>query len=336
MQHHIRLLLALTTASLVPTNALAAPPAPTITDTVTTQLNDRTLTVEGTRHDDVIVIDSPASEPAMIVVNNGFDGDAVSSILRDRVDRIVVHGRAGNDTIIIDGAPGSAAAFSVRAVLRGDGGNDYLQGGTGNDSLDGGPGFDVLDARHGDDTITGGPGDDHILWVTSDGSDHVDGGSGLDTISITGDDQPDNFGVSGLHTLARVTHTIEGGGDAIDVRRVETINLNTLEGSDTVDIGDLSRTDVRTVNVDDGTLAGGDTPDESSDHVRVSGTDRRDHITISGDSRLAQITGLPSTTNLIDLGTDDTLTIVTRAGDIVDPSNYAIDAARLQVQLVAG
>jgi Ca2+-binding RTX toxin-like protein len=311
---------------LLPTAAAAA-------DTVTARTAGRTLTVDGSGDDDIIWLFSPADDPTFITVAAGFEARTITTIRRQQINRIVVHGRAGNDTILVDETAGSYVPFTdtIQTTIHGDEGNDYLQGGIGNETVRGGPGVDVIDARSGIDTISGNAGDDYILWTTSAASDQVDGGAGLDTISLTGDGDHDDFTVTPERRRARIHHTGPASEDDLEIRDIETIDLNTLGGSDTTHIDDLSRTAVRTVSVDDGTIAGGDTPDDAPDHVAIAGTDRRDEITVAGDSSLTQITGMPTTIYLVDMNAVDVVSITASQYDTIDASGYLTDAARLDV-----
>jgi Ca2+-binding RTX toxin-like protein len=80
----------------------------------------------------------------------------------------MVHGRAGNDKITLDG-PGYLSA-------------PYAFGDSGDDTLIGGPGADLLVGGRGSDTLDGGAGDD-ILGDDGREADSYDGGAGADYVS---------------------------------------------------------------------------------------------------------------------------------------------------------
>jgi Ca2+-binding RTX toxin-like protein len=81
------------------------------------------------------------------------------------IEGLVIHGGAGNDTLV-----GSSRSDN----FIGNGGNDLLLGGNGGDQLNG---------AFGNDSAYGGAGDDYFN-KGGDGSDLVDGGEGYDTYFI--------------------------------------------------------------------------------------------------------------------------------------------------------
>jgi Ca2+-binding RTX toxin-like protein len=68
------------------------------------------------------------------------------------IERVVLRGGAGNDTL-------NASAFTGSAILIGGGGDDTLTGGAGRDILIGGLGSDTLNGGGGDDIVIGGTTD---------------------------------------------------------------------------------------------------------------------------------------------------------------------------------
>ena len=102
----------------------AAPHAPQ--PRVKTSIVHGVLFVDGGRADDAITLRVPAVKPHLLEIDLGDDGTADASILRSRFDTIVVRGRAGNDTLKVDG---TSAPFDEPVSLRGNAGNDTLLGG---------------------------------------------------------------------------------------------------------------------------------------------------------------------------------------------------------------
>lgn len=154
---------------------------------------------------------------SQIYVTQGADGRSVqigqgqttlSVANLDNQDKVIVHGNAGDDTLIADGAAnvsqitlnggdGDDVVIGGKGQenLFGEAGNDTLEGGAGRNVINGGAGDDVIrDADGsigqgdvGNDTIVGasndviqaGDGDDR---VTAGLSTQVDAGNGADTI----------------------------------------------------------------------------------------------------------------------------------------------------------
>jgi Ca2+-binding RTX toxin-like protein len=112
--------------------------------------------------------------------------------------RSVVHGTAGNDTIITKRYSQRVLALagddyvrlgSSNDVAYGEDGNDWLHGNDGKDSVYGGPGNDHPQGGTGNDRVFGGPGDDELdgdqgndYIVAGDGNDEVTGDEGDDVI----------------------------------------------------------------------------------------------------------------------------------------------------------
>jgi Ca2+-binding RTX toxin-like protein len=140
-------------------------------------------------------------------IGNTIQGTPCADVLRVPPGISVVHGGAGNDTIVaapvpanapctgeclhlgvgsqtFDGGPGNDVVFGERGndILNGGEGDDSLYGGIGDDQLRGGPGNDLLSGGFGADSIDGESGDD---FVRGDATlDRIsDSGGGIDTLS---------------------------------------------------------------------------------------------------------------------------------------------------------
>jgi len=149
----------------------------------------------------------------------------------DQVDKI--YGEDGDD--ILDGAGGAD-------IVKGDLGNDQLSGGDGDDLVHGGDGADTLlgglgaDELHGEldnDIIHGGGGEDFVLG--EGGDDSIDGGADNDSLfgdagddQILGGDGDDRmYGQDGADTL-------DGGAGADELRG--GAGADTVAGGDGDDI----------------------------------------------------------------------------------------------------
>src|SRR5581483_11923868 len=217
-----------------------------------------------------------------------------------------VEGLAGNDTIA--GQNGLAGITSL--TLNGGAGNDTLRGGDGDDLLQGGPGDDLVDGNRGSDTALLGGGDDHFQWDPGDGSDTVEGQGGHDQLDFNGSNAAEKMSLAA--NGSRVLFTRDVAAIALDLNGIETANVRTLGSADTVTVGDLSGTGMKTVNVD---LAGFDgTPDASADTVIAQGTAGNDKVKFD-DGGLA-VDGLAAETRVTggDLGLDS-LQVSTLGGD---------------------
>lgn len=93
-------------------------------------------------------------------------GRTLTVLPAEAIDRIVVFGLGGNDSI-------SAAGLSAFVEFDGGAGNDLLVGSRTNDVLRGGPGNDILMGLDGNDSLTGGDGNDQLLGGR--GRDILDG-----------------------------------------------------------------------------------------------------------------------------------------------------------------
>ena len=321
--------------ALVPL-ALAALVAtiPSVTDAarpkVTVRVRQRTLVVEGGRADDFIWLSSPANRPFEVEVALGLEGEVVARVHRDRFDSVVVRSGDGNDHVVVDESPGATVPFtdSKPTTIRGEAGDDGIDGGRGAEELSGGPGFDVVDGNGGNDVIALGAGNDHVVWDPGDGSDIVEGGAGDDLMSFNG--APINETFAAAADGERLRFTRVQGNIVMDTDGIEEVSVNTLGGSDFTEIGDLGRTDVRAVNVDDGAIAGGDGPDSVIDTVNVDGTPKADTFVLTGESNITRVQGPSTLVTLIDMNPLDALRIIGDKGaDTVDAVAVAADTARL-------
>jgi len=158
---------------------------------------------------------------------------------------LTVNGGDGNDTI-----DASALAFDV--TLNGGAGNDSLIGTNGFDRLNGDAGNDMLDGGTSNDTLSGGDNDDLIVWNNGDGSDLVDGDAGTDTLEVNASASGDDFSIDPNGSRFVLTRN-NLGLFSLDVGTVETLDLNTFAGADTLTVGDLSGvSDLTTLDIDGG------------------------------------------------------------------------------------
>src|SRR5215471_13952806 len=92
-----------------------------------------------------------------------------------------------------------------------------------------------------------GDGDDTFVWNPGDGSDIVEGQGGFDTLQFNGANIAEQMDLSANGTRLRFTRDV--GNVVMDVAGVEQVNIAALGGADTIDVHDLSGTDVTKVNI---------------------------------------------------------------------------------------
>jgi Ca2+-binding RTX toxin-like protein len=243
------------------------------------------------------------------------------------IDRVVVEGTAGNDTIgvapaavaphiAVSGGPDglpidvvNAEALAIEALagndtlngaiglaaltqltLDGGAGNDAINGGDGNDSLRGGTENDAIDGNRGDDTGLLGAGDDSFTWDPGDGSDKVEGEAGIDTLVFNGAGGAENFDFSANGNRLKLFRNV--ANITMDVDDTERVDLRALGGIDNTVVNDLSATDVKNIELDLETAIGGGAGDSAVDTTTVNGTAGNDTINIAPNAGAVDVTGL--------------------------------------------
>jgi Ca2+-binding RTX toxin-like protein len=120
------------------------------------------LVIQGTSGDDTILVTLSGRRKDLLVTINGTPSGPFA---RRSVERIALHGLAGNDRLELHPRITHAA---------------FLDGGDGNDILIGGARHDMLLGAAGDDSLSGGRGNDVLL--AGAGADNLDGGVGGDLL----------------------------------------------------------------------------------------------------------------------------------------------------------
>jgi len=257
-----------------------------------------TVTDNATAGDDRINVVTSGS--AILV--NGLQAQLSIKGAEGSLDSLVVDGQAGNDVINAS----TLVAGQVNLTIRGGAGDDQITGSAGNDVIIGGQGSDV--ARMG-------AGDDTFVWNPGDGSDTVDGQAGNDTLAFNGANIAENIAISaGANGAATLTRDI--AGITMNLNNMETIDLATLGGADTVTVNDMSKTSVRNVNIDLG-AGPNDAPDGADDTVVINATDAADTITITNDNGVITVSGLAETVTIKNFDATDHLVIKGLGGDDV-------------------
>jgi Ca2+-binding RTX toxin-like protein len=226
-----------------------------------------------------------------------------------------VNGLGGDDTINAQ----SLRADSVLLTLDGGDGNDLITGSDGNDTLIGGRGSDVL---------LGGAGNDKFVWNPGDGSDVVEGQGGTDALIFNGANIAEHIDLSA--NGSRVLLSRDVGNVTQDLNGIETVTINARGGADVINIGDLSGTDVTTVNLN---LAGSDgTGDGAADTVTVTGTPGDDVIQVADDAAGTHVLGLAAAVHITRADAPDVLVVHAGDGDdVVDAVDTAPTGISLQL-----
>ena len=252
-----------------------------------------TVITNGTANDDQINV---ATSGTSIVVK-GLAAQVTVNGAEPLNDTLVVNGGAGNDTI-------DASRLHAGQVKL------TLNGGDGDDKIIGSAGDDVVNGGRGSDTALLGSGNDVFVWNPGDGSDIVEGQSGVDTLQFNGANINESFDISANGSRVRLTRDI--GVVTMDLNGVETINVATQGGADTVTVDDLTGTATTNVNIDLGTAG---VADGLADTVVLNATDGDDAITISTNNGVVTVTGLGETVNISGFDSNDRIVINGLGGD---------------------
>ena len=275
------------------------------------------LRIKGTRASDAIALRLKAGDPGTLQVDFGDNGSADFSFARNKIAKIAVDARAGNDRVRIDDS-NSAFTDTIPPTIDGGDGNDTIAGGKGNELLLGGDGTDSIDGNAGNDLALLGTGDDTFVWDPGDGSDTIEGQDGIDRMLFNGAGIAEKIELSANGNRLRFVRDI--GSVTMDTHGVERVDFNALGGADLVTVNDLSKTDVNDVNVD---LGG----DGEPDRVVVNGTDGNDRVDVSGDSTEVNVSGLAPTVAIFQPEPTDELDVHALGGnDKIDASALAAGA----------
>ena len=295
----------------------------------------RVLIVKGTRASERIALRLKAGEPGILQVDVGDDGRADFRVKRNKLARIAVDARGGDDVVRIDESNG-AFTDSIPTTLNGGDGNDNLAGGSGAERQLGGAGNDSIDGNGGNDVAFLGRGDDTFVWDPGDGSDTVEGQDGTDTMVFNGAGAAENVDLSA--NGGRLRFFRNPGAITMDTNDVETVDFNALGGSDTVTVNDLTGTDVKTVNTRLAATLAGNTADGQADHVIVNATNGNDAVEVADRADAASVAGLAATVNITNIDPAvDTLAINGLDGnDILDAAQLGANSILLTLDGGAG
>jgi hypothetical protein len=138
----------------------------------------------------------------------------------------------------------------------------------------------------------------------------VNGGRGKDRLVLTGTGKADSFALSRRGRRLRVPRA--PGARPLSGRGVETVQVNPLGGADTVAVGNLTRTDVKTASVQLGSRRGGD---GAADSVSVAATAGDDSVTATRAGSAATVRGLSWSVSVANAESADRLSLNGAAGN---------------------
>ena len=305
--------------------SIAAAPVAAAAPALRATVTDGTLRISGSPFSDRIALRLSPVDRTQLQVDVGNNGSADRTFDLGTFDAIDVEAGNGNDTVLIDQVNG---AFTTTKATRiyGQNGDDTLIGGSGNEVLVGGRGDDFVDGNGGADTAFLGQGDDTFVWDPGDASDVVEGGAGFDKMVFNG--SGGNEIMAATANFGRVSFTRNLGGIVMDLNDVEAIDVNALDGTDSITVNDVTGTDLRRVDVDLAAALGGSTADGKADTVNVNGTKGDDSIAADANGNAVEVSGLAAFVRITHADpAKDTLVIdpVTGNDDVaIDPALAAL------------
>ncbi len=234
-------------------------------------------------------------------------------------DLLTVNGLNGDDTIDAS----NLAVGALKLVLDGGRGDDTLIGGGEDDTFIGGKGDDFVVGLKGDDKAYLGDGKDTFVWAPGDDNDLIEGEGGYDTMIFNGAGV--NETIDMLANGERFTFLRDIANVVMDTNELEQVDFQALGGTDTININDLSGTDVKRVNVNLGLSL--DTPggDGQADTINTKGSAGYDDIRIASRGDDVVVSGLAAKVAIADA--DAALDRLVSAGGEGD--DY-MDASRLK------
>jgi Ca2+-binding RTX toxin-like protein len=255
-----------------------------------------TVTVNGMAGDDRISVVSSGSS----IDVNGLAAQVSINGADAANDTLVINGGTGNDTINAS----ALHAGQVNLTLNGGDGNDTITGSAGNDTVIGGRGNDVASL---------GAGDDSFVWNPGDGSDTVDGGAGNDTLVFNGANVGESMEISANGKGATLTRDI--GLVTMNLTNMETIDVNALDGADTITVDDLSKTSVKDVAIDLSATPGSGVGDGKADTVVINATSGDDVINVTDNNGVVTVSGLSTDVTITGFDATDRIVINGLGGD---------------------
>lgn len=284
-------------------------------------------TLNASKRDDVLNI---SGVPGSVTVSGlGAEVEIVGADLDS--DPLVVNGLAGDDSIDAT----NLSEGSMQLLLDGGKGDDLLIGGAEDDTLIGGDGDDFVVGGRGDDIASLGTGRDAFLWNPGEGNDTIDGGTGYDTMLFNGSGADEIIDM--LANGERFTFLRDIADVVMDTNNLEQVDFRAFGGADTININDLTGTDIKQINLNLGVLgtAGGD---GEIDTINTIGSVGNDVIQIKGLASEVTVSGLAANVAITraDANLDHLVVSGGDGDDQIDAAKLKPDAIQLTLEGGAG
>ncbi|MBD1873389.1 calcium-binding protein [Nodosilinea sp. FACHB-131] len=249
-------------------------------------------------------------------------------------DLLVVNGLGGNDTIDATNllADSSSSPGAMQLLLDGGKGDDLLLGGAADDLLLGGDGNDFVDGKRGNDTAFLGAGRDAFLWNPGEGNDTIDGGAGHDTMLFNGAGASEVIDM--LANGERFTFLRNIGAVVMDTNNLEQVDFRAFGGADTININDLTGTDIKQINLNLG-ISGTAGGDGEIDTINITGSAGHDAIRIATSGQDVVVSGLTADVSIFRADASDRLLVSGGDGNDQIKADH-LDLNRIQLTLDGG
>jgi Ca2+-binding RTX toxin-like protein len=286
--------------------------------------------VAGDAQPDVIIVNGTNGDDIVDVVGSGTSAAVIG--LHSQVN--IANSEGANDALVVNalgGDDGVTATTLPSGVIKltedGGAGDDTLFGSQGVDTFLGGDGNEFTFGDNGNDVAFMGVGDDEFQWAPGDGNDTVEGQDGTDSMLFFGANIAENFDIA--PNGGRVLFFRNIASVTMDLDDVESVDVRALGGADNFVVGDLSATDLTTIDADlRGPNGGGD---GAADTITVNGTQGADGFGAAGDAGGINVFGLHTVVNTYSQEQAlDRLTLNALGGDdVVDSAALQADGIQL-------
>jgi Ca2+-binding RTX toxin-like protein len=290
-------------------------------------------TIGGTAGDgqaDVVIGHATSGDDAVDILGAGTSVSVLGLAARIDItnseganDSLVVNTLGGDDSITATTLP----AGVIKLTIDSGAGDDSIFGSQGADVFLGGDGDDFVFGDNGNDVAFLGADDDVFQWNPGDGNDIVEGQAGSDLLEFFGSNASETINI--FANGGRAVFFRDVASVTMDLDDVETIDYRALGGADNIVIGDLTGTDVTSVQLD---LRGpGGNGDGAADTVTVNATQGDDVFGVVGDAGGVTVFGLPATVNLFfqEIANDRLVLNGQGGDDVIDATGLEADGIQL-------